>query len=221
MQICFIRHAQPVPEINTGHIADPGLSELGVWQAERLSEWLQHEPVDHIISSPKRRARDTIQPLADRLGLDVVVDSSFSEIDRNSKIYLPPEILYAEDGAYVSEAEKYRASIKAGDYAAIGWDTPADFNKRINNAFEQLCQAQPGTHVVVACHGGVISRIFSKLVHTQERLLLRVFYTGISRVWVDADKQLLMSFNEVGHCCANRNEVTGNMRDGLTLNLPY
>jgi len=221
VQICFVRHAQPVPEINVDRVANPGLSELGVWQAERLTDWLATEPIDHIISSPKRRAAQTIQPLADRLGLEVAFESGFSEIDRNSKIYLPPEILFSKNGEYAQQAQAYVEGIQSGDYANIGWDNPDDFQERVLGTFKRLCETQPGKHIVVACHGGVISRILSELVTAKERLMLRVFYTGICRVWADDDKRFLMTFNEIGHCCASRDEVTGPMRDGQVMELSY
>lgn len=214
MQIAFIRHGQPLTEWNDDAVADPGLSELGKWQSERLADWLEHEPFDHIISSTKRRAIETIEPLAARLGMEIELEEDFTEIDRNSRVYIPTERLADEGGEY------YEA-IRAGDYAAIGWDTPEEFHKRVMAAFERLCEAQPGQHVAVACHGGTINRVVSELVLASERIHLQVSYTGICRVWVDDRRQVLMSMNEAGHCCATRTGVTGFMRDGLVTSPQY
>lgn len=208
MQIAFIRHGQPERERNVDKIADPGLSELGKWQAERLADWLEHEPFDHIISSTKRRAIETIEPLAARLGLDIELEEDFTEIDRNSKIYLPTELLATEGGEYVE-------AIRNKDFASIGWDTPEEFHKRVMAAFERLCDAQPGQHVAVACHGGVINRVVSELVMASERVHLPVSYSGICRVWIEENRRVVMSMNETGHCCATRTGVTGYMRDGI------
>ncbi len=208
MQIVFVRHGQPLKEWNTDTVADPGLSELGLWQSERLADWLEHEPIDHIISSTKRRAIRTVEPLATRLGLEVELEEDFAEIDRNSRVYIPTERLASEGGEY------YEA-IRAQDYAAIGWDTPEEFHKRVLAAFDRLCEVQPGQHVVVACHGGVINRIVSELVLAAERIHFQVGYTGVCRVWVDDDRRMVMSVNETGHCCATRDGVTGFMRDGV------
>ena len=84
-----------------------------------------------------------------------------------------------------------------------------------------MCEAQPGQHVVVSCHGGVINRVVSELVMASERIHLQVSYSGICRVWVDDDRRLLMSMNETGHCCATRTEVTGHMRDGIVVAPQY
>lgn len=214
VQIALIRHGQPLREWNDHAVADPGLSELGQWQADRLADWLEHEPFDHIISSTKRRAIETIEPLAARLDVEIELEEDFTEIDRNSRVYLPTELLAAEGGEY------YEA-IRAGDYAAIGWDTPEEFHKRVMAAFERLCEAQPGQHVAVACHGGTINRIVSEVVGAAERVHLQVAYTGICRVWVDDDRRTLMSMNETGHCCATRTGVTGFMRDGVVAGPQY
>ncbi|WP_419845110.1 histidine phosphatase family protein [Candidatus Poriferisocius sp.] len=208
MQIVFIRHGQPEREWNTDKVADPGLSELGKWQSERLADWLEHEPIDHIISSTKRRAVETVEPLAARLGMEIELEEDFTEIDRNSKVYLPTELLATEGGEYFE-------AIRAQEYAAIGWDTPEEFHKRVMAAFERLCEAQSGQHIVVACHGGVINRVVSEVVAASERIYMQVAYSGICRVWVEGDRRVLMSMNETGHCCATRTEVTGFMRDGL------
>lgn len=214
MQIVLIRHGQPLREWNTDTVADPGLSELGKWQAERLADWLEHEPFDHVISSTKRRAIETIEPLAGRLGLDMELEEDFTEIDRNSKVYIPTELLASEGGEY------YEA-IRAQDYAAIGWDTPEEFHKRVMAAFERLCETQPGQHIAVACHGGVVNRIVSELVGAVERIHFQVAYSGVCRVWVEGDRRVLMSMNETGHCCATRSGVTGFMRDGLVTEPQY
>ncbi len=208
MQIAFVRHGQPLIERNDHTVADPGLSDLGRWQAERLADWLEHEPFDHIISSTKRRAVETIEPLTARLGLEMELEDDFAEIDRNSRVYIPTELLASEGGEY------YEA-IRAKDYAAIGWDTPEEFHKRVMAAFDRLCDTHPGQHVAVACHGGVINRIVSELVGAADRIHLQVAYTGICRVWIDDNRRTLMSMNETGHCCATRTTVTGFMRNGL------
>ncbi len=50
---------------------DRPLSERGLRDAERLANILSGMPVDMIFSSPYRRARQTIEPLASRLNLPI------------------------------------------------------------------------------------------------------------------------------------------------------
>ena len=158
MQIAFIRHGQPEREWNTDKVADPGLSELGKWQAERLADWLEHEPFDHIISSTKRRAIETIEPLAARLGLEIELEEDFTEIDRNSKVYLPTELLASEGGEY------YEA-IRAQNYAAIGGV--------VNRVVSELVMASERIHLQVSYSG--ICRVW---VDDDRRMLMSMNETG-------------------------------------------
>ena len=50
---------------------DRALDDAGLEQAAKLTEWLRHEEVTRILSSPFRRCVQTVQPLADELGLTV------------------------------------------------------------------------------------------------------------------------------------------------------
>ena len=49
--------------------ADPELTVRGRAQADRLAAWLATVPVDVVLSSPLRRARETAEPLGRTLGL--------------------------------------------------------------------------------------------------------------------------------------------------------
>lgn len=62
-----------------GQAPDAPLTASGREQAERLADALHREAIDRIISSPFTRARDSIAPLARRLGLDVEIDHRLAE----------------------------------------------------------------------------------------------------------------------------------------------
>ena len=76
----LVRHAEKV----TGDTAlelddprDPSLTEMGEARAEALADRLSGDDITAIWSTDTTRTRDTAQPLADRLGLDVqIYDSS-------------------------------------------------------------------------------------------------------------------------------------------------
>ena len=48
-------------------------------QASKLTSWLRHEPIDTIVSSPYLRCRQTVEPLAAALGLEVTVSDALAE----------------------------------------------------------------------------------------------------------------------------------------------
>ncbi len=58
---------------------DRALDDAGVEQAAKLTEWLRHEEITRILSSPFRRCVQTVQPLADELGLPVELTDWLAE----------------------------------------------------------------------------------------------------------------------------------------------
>jgi probable phosphoglycerate mutase len=208
VQFILVRHAQPVRLFNPDGPADPGLSDLGRWQAERLVSWLAHEPVDHIVTSPKRRAIETVGGLLDgtahpeqRVHPHLIVDD-FDEIDRRANHYLPTELLSTEGGEYWER-------IMRQEWDAIGWDPPEVFNARVDAAWVELCANPPGEHVVLACHGGVIRRIAAHVLGTGGMGRFDISYASITRVEVDdKGKAGIVTLNEMAHFDARREQVT-------------
>lgn len=204
MQIILVRHGQPLREHNPdGRIADPGLSELGAEQARLVCGWLHHEGVDHVVTSPKRRAIETVAPLLDKTGLTHEVVRDLDEVDARSSTYIPTELLASEGG-------EYWQAILRGDYDALGWDRPEVFDARVDAAFADLLARRPGDTVVVACHGGVIRRIVTHVLGLTGYPRIDVGYASLTRVRVDADgRTTLSSLNESAHFESTRERVVG------------
>ena len=62
-----------------GRLPDYHLSELGREMAERVAEHFRDRDVVHVRSSPLERAQETAAPIAEALGLPVVVDGRLIE----------------------------------------------------------------------------------------------------------------------------------------------
>ena len=62
-----------------GRLPDYHLSELGREMAERVAEHLRGRDIVHLVSSPLERAQETAAPLAETLGLPVVIDERVIE----------------------------------------------------------------------------------------------------------------------------------------------
>lgn len=80
MTLYLVRHG------SAGHRndADPAdddreLDSTGEVQADKLAEWLVHEPITQVLSSPYLRCRQTIEPLAKLLGLSAEVSPDLAE----------------------------------------------------------------------------------------------------------------------------------------------
>lgn len=90
MTTYLVRHASA----GLRNDADPAdedrpLDETGLVQAIKLASWLRHEPITTVVSSPYLRCRQTMEPLAAALGVEVVVDKNLGEstpIERSWKL---------------------------------------------------------------------------------------------------------------------------------------
>ncbi len=191
MQLRLIRHALPVRIENASGAADPGLSAEGAAQAERLAEWLRHEHLDAIWSSPLRRARETAAPLARAIGLEPVIDEDLAEFDRHADSYVPIEELKAEGDP------RWRELVD-GTWAAD--DRGRDFEERLIEAMDRVITAHPGGDVAVVCHGGVINVYLAHVLGLAEPMFFHPDYTGISRVIASrAGMRSIASINECAH----------------------
>lgn len=87
MRIIFVRHGEPDYSLDC-------LTEKGKIQAENVSERLLNEQIGHIYVSPLGRARQTAQPLAEKLGMKAEVLPFMCEICWSG----PDGEKYSEDG---------------------------------------------------------------------------------------------------------------------------
>lgn len=82
-RLYLIRHGKPASTWG-GHDDDPGLDETGRAQAEAARDWLLSRPAAErprlVVSSPLRRCRETAEPTAAALGVDLEIDPIVGEI---------------------------------------------------------------------------------------------------------------------------------------------
>lgn len=123
------------------------LSELGRRQAIRLAELLTTASVDALFSSPARRARQTLQPLADRLAMPVQVIPTL----RETHGFMPPP---GWDAPFWSDIHPPLG----GAYAA----------GRAHAALRQIASLVPAGRAIVCTHGDIIPAFLAYLTGVHE-----------------------------------------------------
>lgn len=80
MQIYLVRHAHAGSKSSWGgHDRARPLSKRGRRQADGIADLLAGAPIDRLLSSPARRCVETLEPLAERLGIAVEGDPRLEE----------------------------------------------------------------------------------------------------------------------------------------------
>ena len=130
------------------------LSPAGRQAAQRVADRLSPEPIAAVYTSPSRRAVETIQPLAGRLGLvpEFVLDL------RERELPLVPSL--AEFEALVREAWD------RPDESPQGGESNVEAQARGLAATRAAAARHPGSRVVLATHGNLLALILNGLVPT-------------------------------------------------------
>jgi 2,3-bisphosphoglycerate-dependent phosphoglycerate mutase len=101
-----------------GPAPDDPLSATGRAQAVALAAWLEGRGVDHLLSSPHLRARQSIQPFAPRHGLAVGVDDRLAErvlsVENADRWREEIRASFADPDRVLPGAESARAALARG-----------------------------------------------------------------------------------------------------------
>jgi probable phosphoglycerate mutase len=194
MDLLIIRHGRPERVEDLATSADPPLTDTGLRQAEAVAHFLLGEPIDHIVSSPMRRARQTAQPLADALGIDAEVIADLAEIDKDANHYVPMEEVKAAGG------EAWQAILDNPISMHGDVDVEA-FADTVTAAFGRIIVDNPGKTVAVFCHGMVTMQFLRRILGYEDVHGLRTDYASVTRVQASSTKGVrsIRSVNETGH----------------------
>jgi 2,3-bisphosphoglycerate-dependent phosphoglycerate mutase len=122
------------------------LSARGVADAVRVAEVLQGQPVNRIVSSPYRRARQTVEPLAARLGLPIHEEPELRE----------RELGGGEIADFVAAVE---ATWRDPSLAHPGGESNAVAQARGLGVVRRLEERHAGEAIVLGTHGNLLALI--------------------------------------------------------------
>jgi 2,3-bisphosphoglycerate-dependent phosphoglycerate mutase len=143
--IYFVRHAASTytPE----EIIRP-LSDKGIEDAKRVTELLSKEDITHVISSPYKRARQTIEGIAGHFGLNIITEEDF----RERRLADNPVDNFEE--AIVKVWESFNFSFPGGETGNAAQDRGVLALKNILNKYS-------GGNIVIGTHGNIMALIMN------------------------------------------------------------
>jgi 2,3-bisphosphoglycerate-dependent phosphoglycerate mutase len=146
---------------------DLPIDSVGVQQAELLRAWAEDFRPDALWSSPMLRARQTIAPTAEVLGLEPTTDARLREVDFGSA-----------EGKMLSELPPAVAGAFTLDPVANpfpGGENVADAAERVQQGFDEIVRRHAGGKVLVVAHNTLIRllvcRVLGLPVRDYRRLL--------------------------------------------------
>jgi len=140
LTIHLIRHGQ-----KESHPGDPGLTGLGIIQAQQTGKYLAQFPISKIIASPYKRTQQTAQHIGEQLNLEFSTDDALKERMNWNNETIPKE-------EFLSEWTK---STNNREYVPK-WGSSS---KITGNRIQQLILSHnlnEPQHIVLVSHGGAI-----------------------------------------------------------------
>jgi probable phosphoglycerate mutase len=198
--VLLVRHGESAPAhpdrpfpLVDGH-GDPPLDPVGHEQAKRLADRLADEHIDAIYVTTLIRTLQTAAPLAERLGLEPIVEPDLREV-------------------YLGEWEggEFRMRAAAGDpvfeqiFLQERWDVipgaeaMEDFDGRCARGLARIVAAHPDGRVMVVVHGGVIGQLLHQVTGSSRFALSGADNASISEIVVHERSTVLRRYNDAAH----------------------
>jgi broad specificity phosphatase PhoE/ribonuclease HI len=150
--------------------SNPGLTEEGRSQVREVADWLAPlaEAVDVVVTSPVRRTRESAEIVADRLGVGLVEEPGFAEMEFGSW-----------DGMTFAEVREQSpaeldAWLASFDAAPGGGESFSAVEKRVRSALDGVLAAYAGKTVVVVSHVTPIKIMVARAVDAPLSSLFRM-----------------------------------------------
>lgn len=156
-ELWLLRHAEPQsPGLYIGRGSDPSLSARGEAEAERIAAVLAtgNDIPEIICSSPLKRARETVDPLARILNIHVENCIGMAELDFGDWEGLDWKEIEEEDG------ELWKAWLdNPYRIAPPGGETLENLMDRVVCEIDGILERHHGRRILIASHGGPIRTV--------------------------------------------------------------
>ena len=163
MRIIFVRHGESYVNLNgefSYKIVDKSLTPKGISQAKRIAERLKDEQIDHIFSSPLKRARETATWIGNTTHAQVEVIESFRELNVGDLEKHPPS-----DESYTSFMEVWDGWNQGHqDFSFPDGEDYYTLLDRMKSGLKSVLNTSHQTAVVVS-HGGILTQCLPVLLN--------------------------------------------------------
>jgi probable phosphoglycerate mutase len=175
---------------------DAALTDRGRAQATAAARRLAELPIDAVISSPVRRARQTAEAVAVALGTDVQIEPGFAESDFGD--------WQGSTFAEVQESWPDQLQRWLDDPAVTppGGESQAETDERVQAARARMVSSYAGATIVVVSHVTPIKSLIRAALDAPPQALFRMQMSpgSLSIIdWFDQGHDVLRMFNDTSH----------------------
>lgn len=144
--VYFIRHARP--NFDNHDDLTRELTEQGLEDRKRVTEFLRDKEIDFVLSSPYKRAVDTVREFADSKGIEIELVEDFRERKIGDS--------WIEDfnGFCQRQWEDFDYKLPAGE-------SLREVQKRNIRALNRVLELYEGKNIAIGSHGTALSTIIN------------------------------------------------------------
>jgi len=199
MRLILLRHGETAH--NAGSLAlgreDVALNDVGLRQAERAAAYLAGQPIAAIFASPLQRAVATVTPLAERLGLDIVVEQDLIEMDVGEMEGRTFEELRESHTGFLREWRSERVA----DLTMPGGESLSQVQARAWDAIERIKLRHQNETVLAVSHNFVIVTLLCRVMGIDLANFRRVRQDlgAISMLELADERNVVISLNDRCH----------------------
>ena len=174
----FLRHAQAknnVERILAGRTSGYPLTELGIEQAEKISDFLKPLGISYVYSSPIERAEQTSKIVSKKLDLDYNIDERLTEIDMGVFSGMRYEEMFAKHGNIFLKFYEGDPIIEKN-----GIETFASVKKRILDMVDHCSRKYSGKNILLVTHMDPIKSMVSTVLQSRPESLYELIIRNAS-----------------------------------------
>ena len=145
-KVYFVRHAEP--NYNNHNDMSRELSAKGMVDRELVTRFLADKNIEVVLSSPFKRAFDTVVHFADSKGLNIEIIDDFRERKVDS--------IWIEDFVSFSKAQW-----KDFDYKLSDGESLNEVQSRNISALNNVLEKHKGKNIAIGSHGTALSTIIN------------------------------------------------------------
>ena len=197
----FLRHAQAknnVERILAGRSRGYPLTEIGVYQAGKIGDFLKPLNISKIYSSPVERAEHTAKIVANKVGLNYDIDERLTEIDMGVFAGMLYDEMFAKHGNIFLKFYEGNPIVEKN-----GIEPFAQVRKRILDVVTHCSRKHNGENILFVTHMDPIKSMISTVLQLKPESLYELIIRNASLTILKSEQSSL-SMVAINSMCAER-----------------